>query len=169
MKSVIGTRENIQIIEEYSRGGLKVEILQYEKLLGLNRPSMAQAVYFMEKQNIRVRQVALYMNNEKVTIEKGAMSYFQGDLQMTSGVTLGNAVGRFVRGAVTGEQMAQPEYTGTGTLVLEPSFKHFLVLELAEQESIIIDDGMFYCAQGSVKVKAVRNQSQPLFPPARFL
>ena len=109
MKSVIGTRENIQIIEEYSRGGLKVEILQYEKLLGLNRPSMAQAVYFMEKQNIRVRQVALYMNNEKVTIEKGAMSYFQGDLQMTSGVTLGNAVGRFVRGAVTGEQMAQPE------------------------------------------------------------
>ena len=159
MKSVIGTRENIQIIEEYSRGGLKVEILQYEKLLGLNRPSMAQAVYFMEKQNIRVRQVALYMNNEKVTIEKGAMSYFQGDLQMTSGVTLGNAVGRFVRGAVTGEQMAQPEYKGTGTLVLEPSFKHFLVLELAEQESIIIDDGMFYCAQGSVKVKAVSQKN----------
>ena len=78
---------------------------------------------------------------------------------MTSGVTLGNAVGRFVRGAVTGEQMAQPEYTGTGTLVLEPSFKHFLVLELAEQESIIIDDGMFYCAQGSVKVKAVSQKN----------
>lgn len=132
-----------------------MEVLEYEKLLGLSHPAMAQQIYFMEKQNVRVRQIALYLNNEKVTIEKGAMSYFQGNLQMVSGVTAGNALGRFVRGAVTGEQMAQPEYTGTGLLVLEPSFKHFLVLELANNESIIVDDGMFYCSQGSVTVKAV--------------
>lgn len=155
MKTAKGTRENIEIIEEYTSGGLKVEVLEYEKLLGLSNPTMAQQIYFMEKQNIRVRQIALYLNNEKVTIEKGAMSYFQGNIQMVSGVTVANALGRLVRGAVTGEQMAQPEYTGTGLLVLEPSFKHFLVLELAQNESIIIDDGMFYCAQGSVTVKAV--------------
>lgn len=120
---------------------------------------MAQQVYFMEKQNIRVRQIALYLNNEKVTIEKGAMSYFQGNLQMVSGVTIGNALGRMMRGAVTGEQMAQPEYSGTGLLVLEPSFQHFLVLELAPGESIIIDDGMFYCAQGSVTVRTVSQRN----------
>ncbi len=159
MKNAIGTRENIQVIEDYTSGGLRVEILQYDKLLGLNRPSMAQMVYFMEQQNIKIRQIALYLNNEKVTIEKGAMSYFQGDIQMVSGVTIGNALGRMVRGAVTGEQMAQPEYSGTGLLVLEPSFKHFLVLELAENESVIIDDGMFYCAQGGVTVKTVSQKN----------
>lgn len=159
MKTATGTRENIKVIEEYSSNGLRVEVLEYQKLLGISNTSMAQAVYFMEKQNIRVRQIALYLNNEKVTIEKGAMSYFQGDIQMVSGVTLGNALGRMVRGAVTGEQMAQPEYTGTGLLVLEPSFKHFLVMELADRESIIIDDGMFYCAQGSVKVKTVAQRN----------
>lgn len=159
MRTAIGTRENIKVIEEYSSGGLRVEILEYEKLLGLSNTAMAQSVYFMEKQNIRVRQIALYLNNDKVTIEKGAMSYFQGNLQMVSGVTVGNALGRLVRGAVTGEQMAQPEYTGTGLLVLEPSFKHFLVMELADRESIIIDDGMFYCAQGSVTVKAVAQRN----------
>lgn len=78
---------------------------------------------------------------------------------MISGVTAGNALGRLVRGAVTGEQMSQPEYVGTGTLVLEPSFKHFLVLELAPGESIIIDDGMFYVAQGSVQVKTVAQKN----------
>ena len=159
MKTATGTRENIRIIEEYTSGGLRVEVLEYEKLLGISNASMAQQVYFMEKQHIRVRQIALYLNNDKVTIEKGAMSYFQGNIQMVSGVTLGNALGRMVRGAVTGEQMAQPEYTGSGLLVLEPSFKHFLVLELAERESIIIDDGMFYCAQGSVTVKAVSQRN----------
>lgn len=159
MKTAIGTRENVKILEEFESGGLRVEVLEYEKLLGLSNSYMAEQVYFMEKQNIRIRQIALYLNNEKVTIEKGAMSYFQGNIEMVSGVTLGNALGRFVRGAVTGEQMAQPEYTGTGLLVLEPSFKHFLVLELAPNESVIVDDGMFYCAQGSVTVKAVSQKN----------
>lgn len=159
MRNATGTRENIKILETYESGGLRVEVLEYQKLLGISNAAMAQQVYFMEKQNIRVRQIALYLNNDKVTIEKGAMSYFQGNLQMVSGVTVGNALGRMIRGAVTGEQMAQPEYTGTGMLVLEPSFKHFLVLELAPNESIIIDDGMFYCAQGSVTVKAVSQRN----------
>ena len=159
MKSAIGTRENVRVINQFESGGLRVEVLEYDKLLGLTNANMAQQVYFMEKQNIRVRQIALYLNNEKVTIEKGAMSYFQGNIEMVSGVTLGNALGRMIRGAVTGEHMAQPEYTGTGLLVLEPSFKHFLVLELAQGESIIVDDGMFYCAQGSVTVKAVAQQN----------
>jgi uncharacterized protein (AIM24 family) len=159
MKTAVGTREHVRVIEEYESGGLRVEILEYEKLLGLQNPGMAQRLYFMEKQHIRARQIALYLNQEKVTIEKGAMSYFQGNIQMVSGVTVGNALGRLVRGAVTGEQMAQPEYTGTGLLVLEPSFRHFLVLELAPREAVIIDDGMFYCAQGGVTVRAVAQRS----------
>ncbi len=155
MRKAIGTRENIRVLEEFESGGLRVEVLEYEKLCGLTNPYMAQDVYFMEQQHIRARQIALYLNNEKVTIERGAMSYFQGNIQMVSGVTAGNAIGRMLRGAVTGEQMAQPEYTGTGMLVLEPSFRHFLVLELARGERIIVDDGMFYCAQGSVDVRVV--------------
>lgn len=159
MKSAIGTRENIKILEQFENGGLRVEILQYDKLLGLTNAQMAEQIYFMEQQNIHVRQIALYLDNDKVTIEKGAMSYFQGDIEMVSGVTLGNALGRLVRGAVTGEHMSQPEYTGTGLLVLEPSFKHFLVLRLDKGESVIVDDGMFYCAQGSVTVKAVSQRN----------
>lgn len=159
MKSAIGTRENVRIIQQFENNGLRVEILEYQKLLGISDTAMAQRVYFMEQQNIRVRQIALYLNNEKVTVEKGAMSYFQGNLEMVSGVTLGNAIGKMFRASVTGEQMAQPEYRGTGMLVLEPSFKHFLVLQLAPGESIIVDDGMFYCAQGSVTVRTVSQKS----------
>ena len=55
----------------------------------------------------------------------------------------------------TGEQIAQPEYKGTGYVVLEPSFKHFLLLNL-DNEDIIVDKGMFYCAQKSVKVSLTK-------------
>ena len=155
MNSAVGTRKNVKITQQFENGGLRVEILEYQKLLGVSNSSTAQRVFFMEQQNIRVRQIALYLNNEKVTVEKGAMSYFQGDLQMVSGVTVGNALGKMVKASVTGETMSQPEYTGTGMLVLEPSFRHFLVLQLGPGESIVVDDGMFYCAQGSVQVKVI--------------
>ena len=155
MNSAVGTRKNVKITQQFENGGLRVEILEYQKLLGVSNSSTAQRVFFMEQQNIRVRQIALYLNNEKVTVEKGAMSYFQGDLQMVSGVTVGNALGKMVKASVTGETMSQPEYTGTGMLVLEPSFRHFLVLQLGSGESIVVDDGMFYCAQGSVQVKVI--------------
>ena len=48
----------------------------------------------MEKQNIRARQIAIYLENDSVEIEPGAMSYFKGNLEMVSGVTAGNVLGR---------------------------------------------------------------------------
>jgi len=159
MYSSIGTRENVKVIEKYENAGMAVEILEYEKLMGLSNIRMAQSIYFMEKQNIRVRQIAIHLNNDKCTIEAGAMSYFRGNLSMVSGLTVGNAIGKMFKGAMTGEQAAQPEYQGTGLLVLEPSFKHFLVLELQQNERIIVDKGMFYCAQGGVVVKPVIQKS----------
>ena len=63
---------------------------------------------------------------------------------------MGNALGRVFSSITTGEQIAQPEYKGTGYVVLEPSFKHFLLLNL-DNEDIIVDKGMFYCAQKKCK------------------
>ena len=154
MRSAVGTRENIKIIDSYERGGLSIEIMEYERLMGSTDTNMAQRLYFMSEQNMKLRQVAIYLNNDKVTVEKGTMSYYYGDLEMVSGVTLENMVGKFIKSRITGEKMSQPEYTGTGMLVLEPSFRHFLVLDLEPNESIIVDDGMFYCAQGTVRVTA---------------
>ncbi len=155
IRNPIGTRENIRILDTSTNAGLKVEVLEYQKLMGLSSAALAPTIYFMEKQNIRVRQIALSITNDSVKVEPGAMSYFQGNIEMVSGVTAGNIVGRVFSSMTTGEAIAQPEYKGTGLLVLEPSFKHFIVLELEKGEQIIVDKGMFYCAQGSVEVKPV--------------
>ncbi len=150
--NAIGTRENIKIIDSASHGGVKIDIMEYQKLMGSTNTQAAMDLYFMEKQNIRVRQAAVYIENDMVTVQPGAMSYFQGPLEMVSGLTPGNALGRLFSGAVTGEGAAQPEYKGSGMLVLEPTFNHLLLLQL-DREEIIVDKGMFYCAQGGVTVK----------------
>lgn len=158
MISAVGTRENIKIIDQAESGGVRIEVMEYQKLLGSTNTSAAVDLYYMEKQNMRCRQIAIYLDHSSMTVEPGAMSYFRGDLEMTSGVTAGNALGRLFSGAVTGEGMAQPEYRGTGMLVLEPSFRHFLILQL-EKEEVVVDKGMFYCAQGGITVKAVAQRS----------
>ena len=42
----------------------------------------------------------------------------------------------------------------TGEVWLEPSFKHYILLELKNEE-IIVDKGMFYCCSGGVDVKNI--------------
>ncbi len=158
MRSAIGTRENIRIIDTAEANGCKIEIMEYERLLGSTNTNAAEDMYFMEKQNMRARQAAIYLEDSSVKIEPGAMSYFTGKLEMVSGVTAGNALGRIFSSATTGESIAQPEYKGTGMLVLEPSFKHFLLIEM-EKEEIIVDKGMFYAAQGGIEVKSIMQKN----------
>lgn len=43
---------------------------------------------------------------------------------------------------MTKESAIKPEYTGTGTLVLELTFKHILLIDVGDwNQSIIIEDG----------------------------
>lgn len=157
--NAIGTRENVKVIASDTFGGMTVEVLQYEELRGMNDIGMAQSLWFMKQENMKVKQIAIYLENDGCKVEPGAMSYFQGNLEMVSGMTLGNAVGKIFSGTVTGEKAAQPEYKGTGMVVLEPSFKHFLTLILEPGERIIVDKGMFYCAQSSVTVRPIMNRN----------
>ena len=155
----IGTRNNIDVIQRISYGGVDIEILEYQKLLGCRNLNNVGLMWFMEQQNVKVRQIVCYINNDSVRIQAGAMSYFQGALNMVSGVTVGNAIGKMFKASVTGETMAQPVYKGSGMLVLEPSFRHFLPFTLEAGETVIVDKGMFYVTSESVKVEPVLQKS----------
>ena len=56
--------------------------------------------------------------------------------------------------------MIKPEYTGDGTLVLEPTYKHIILLDLDEWgNSIVLDDGLFLACESTLKQKAVRRKT----------
>lgn len=151
----IGTRSNIEVLQRINYNGVQLEILEYQKLLGCRSLHNVSTMWFMEQQNVKVRQIVAYINNDAVRIQAGAMSYFQGPLNMVSGVTVGNAIGKMFKAAVTGETVSQPVYSGSGMLVLEPSFRHFLPFTLEAGETVIVDKGMFYVTSESVRVEPI--------------
>lgn len=80
-----------------------------------------------------------------------------GDVKATTGIKgVGDFVKKIGRGAVTGEDAIKPEYKGTGKIVLEPTYKHIVLLDLADwNESVVLDDGLFLACEAHLKHKTV--------------
>ena len=131
-------------------------VIEYLRDLSVT-PSDAQTAYFCNAMNVRKRQVICDTSKANVTVQAGAMQWMVGNVHATTGLKgVGDLFGKAVRGKVTGESAITPEYTGEGILVLEPTYKHLLLLDLEDWNgSIVLDDGLFLACDSSLKHKAV--------------
>lgn len=120
-------------------------------------PGNAETAYFCNAMNVRKRQVICDISKANVTVQAGAMQWMVGNVHATTGLKgVGDLFGKAVRGKVTGESAIKPEYTGDGIMVLEPTYKHLLLLDLADwNDSIVLDDGLFLACDSKLKHKAV--------------
>lgn len=132
------------------------QVIEYLRDLSVF-PSEAQTAYFCNEMNVRKRQVICDVSKANITLQAGAMQWMAGDVKATTGIKgVGDLFGKAVRGKVTGESAIKPEYTGTGTLVLEPTYKHLLLIEVDDWNgSIVLDDGLFLACDSRLKHKAV--------------
>ncbi len=125
-------------------------------------PANATTEYFMSKMGVHRRQVAIELNgNNSAIIQAGAMQWMAGNVQATSGVKgVGDLLGKMVKGAVTKESAVKPEYVGNGWLVLEPTYKFIILIDVANWGAgITIEDGMFYACSGTVKNSVVSRKN----------
>ena len=120
-------------------------------------PATAATAYFSSKMNVRRRQLVCDLSQSAVTVQAGAMQWSVGNVNATTGVKgVGDLLSKAVRGSVTGESAIKPEYTGTGMLVLEPTYKYILLLDVAQWgNNIVLDDGIFLACYSSLQHKAV--------------
>lgn len=144
--------DNVEIIEEL--GAFKV--VEYKRDLSVNH-STAQEAYYASEMNVRRRQLVCDINLSNITIQAGAMQWMVGDVKATTGVKgIGDFIGKSFRGSVTKESAIKPEYTGTGKLVLEPTYKYILLIDVDDWNgSLIIEDGLFLACDSELKHKAV--------------
>lgn len=142
---------NIKVVQEL--GGFKV--LEHQKDLSVS-PFNSVEEYFAAKMNVKKRQVLIDLNGDSYTIQAGAMQWMNGNISASSGVKgVGNFLGKMVSSAVTGESAVKPEYSGTGSLMLEPTYRHVLLLDVAQWGSLVLDDGLFLACQSSLNHKVV--------------
>ena len=131
-------------------------VVEYQRDLSV-MPETAMEAFYASQMNVRKRQVVCDVSKSNVTVQAGAMQWMVGNVKATTGINgVGDLFGKAVRGSVTGESAIKPEYTGDGTLVLEPTYQHILLLDLSKWNgSVVLDDGLFLACESSLKHKAV--------------
>ena len=96
-------------------------VIEYLRDLSVT-PGSAMTAYYCNEMNVRKRQVLCDLAQADITVQAGAMQWMVGDVKATTGVKgVGDLLGKAIRGKATGESAIKPEYTGSGTLVLEPT------------------------------------------------
>lgn len=144
--------DNVKVTENL--GPFKV--VEFQRELSVNHLT-AQTAYYAAEMNVRRRQLVCDVSQSNITVQAGAMQWMAGDVKATTGIKgVGDFLGKTFRGKVTKESAIKPEYTGTGTLVLEPTYKHILLIDVGDwNESIIIEDGLFLACDSALKHKTV--------------
>ena len=131
-------------------------VIEYQKDISV-LPQDAINAYYCSQMNIRKRQVVCDVKKSNVTVQAGSMQWFVGDVTANTGIKgVGDLLSKAVRGSVTKESSIKPEYTGDGTLVLEPTYKHILLLDVSDWGgTIVLDDGLFLACESSLRHKTI--------------
>lgn len=132
------------------------QIVEYQRDLSVS-PGSAMVAYYSSQMNVKKRQLVCDISKSNVTVQAGAMQWMLGNVSATTGIKgVGDLLGKAVRGKVSGESAIKPEYTGDGILVLEPTYKHLILMDAADWGgSIVLDDGLFLACDSNLKHKAV--------------
>lgn len=144
--------DDVNVLTEF--GAFKV--IEWKRDLSVTAVTAATA-YFASEMNVRRRQVICDLSQAPITVQAGAMQWSVGHVNCTTGVKgVGDLFGKALRGAVTNESAIKPEYDGTGLLVLEPTYRYIIVLDVADWgNNIVLDDGLFLACYSSLEHKAV--------------
>ncbi len=144
--------DDIKILD--SKGAFTV--LEYQRDLSVTLETAA-AAYFANAMNVKKRQIMCDLSKSSVTVQAGAMQWTAGDANAVTGVKgVGDFFGKLAKAAVTNESAIKPEYQGTGTLVLEPTYKHLVLVDVASfGGSVVLDDGLFLACESSLKQSVV--------------
>lgn len=137
-------------------------VLEYTRDISVD-PSYASKAYYASKMNVRKRQVIASLNNNSVILQAGAMQWYAGNIEVQTNVKgAGDMVKKMFSASATGETAIKPKYSGSGLLVLEPTYKYILLENLDEWTSgggLVIEDGLFLASDENVKMSVTARKS----------
>lgn len=157
MKSNLkGLEQNRTLIANMGNDRVNFEVFERNSLNGGSSFQEAVGLYFLREANTKLKEVKITLKNGGVRLEPGALYYQLGEIAMESKVGGLAGFGKSLfKSMVTSEPMFKPEYVGSGELYLEPTFGHYALIEL-ENETVVVDDGVFYACEMGVEVGAER-------------
>lgn len=152
MYAIKNFEQNENIKELANLGAFKV--IEHQVDLSVSKENAIQE-YYSSKMNVKRKQLICDLSISNVTLQAGSMQWMVGDVVMGAGIkSAGDLLGKMFKGAVSKEGAIKPEYSGTGKVILEPTYKHIILLDVSDWGgSVTVEDGMFLAMESSVSQK----------------
>ncbi len=117
----------------------------------------ASTAYYASKMNVHKKQVVIELAGTGAVLQAGAMQMILGNIESATNIKgAGDFAKKLIGSKVTGETAVKPKYTGSGTLVLEPTYKYILLEDMAEWGGgFVIEDGLFLACSDTVDMKVI--------------
>jgi uncharacterized protein (AIM24 family) len=156
--------ESLEVIQSVtSKSGFSVEIVAYKQLRGAAELETASSLYHAQQSGLKLKHVRIKLNNGTATIESGALYFMKGNIKIEAKAGGSGGLSGLAKGIagklLANETVFRPQYIGTGEIYLEPTFSHFIVVELGEKQALIAEKGMYFCSEGSVAVSVELNKN----------
>ncbi len=149
--------KNRNLTEIASMGNFHV--LEHEKDLSVSAYS-ALDYYFASKMNVRKRQLMLDFENSSYIVQAGAMQWMSGDITTDTNVKgVGDFLGKMASAAVTKESAVKPIYRGNGCMMLEPTYRYILLVDVSKWGTMVLDDGLFLACDASLTQQTVARRN----------
>ncbi|WP_193140862.1 MULTISPECIES: AIM24 family protein [unclassified Meridianimarinicoccus] len=94
-----------------------------------------------------MRQIRVDLQNETIRAARGALSNYSGSITFTPRLP---ALRDILRSLFAHESRVRPYYTGTGSVLLQPSLAGFHVFELQGDEKWILEPGEYWASEANV-------------------
>lgn len=148
-------RTSQKLIDSMENNRVKFEIFERDSLRGSNSVNDATQLFFIQNANIRLKTAKITLKKDSsVNLESGALHFMKGDIKIENKIGGMKGLGKkLFNKATTGEDTFKPTFSGNGEIVLEPTFGHYALITL-DNEEIIVDDGVFYACESTVEVGA---------------
>lgn len=102
-----------------------------------------------------MRQVAITVRDEVVRARRGALSNMRGQITLTPKLP---RVRDVFRSIFTDEARIRPYYSGSGSILLQPSLGGYHVLDVTEDEGWILEPGVYWASEGTVELGLFRER-----------
>jgi uncharacterized protein (AIM24 family) len=96
-----------------------------------------------------MRQIRIDISNETVRARRGALSNMRGNIQL---VPRPPSPRDLFRSLFTSEARIRPYYTGTGSILLQPSLGGYHILTVCKDERWILEPKVYWASDGDVRL-----------------
>lgn len=147
--------DQIQVVDRIEKRDMTIEIVEYKQLKGSQSPITAMEMMFAQQSGMKLRQVRVTLRGGSIKTEAGALYFSKGHISCDTQIGgISGALGKMFKSTLNSESTFKPVYSGEGEMYLEPTFNHFIMLEI-DNDSVIVDKGFFYCCSAGMKVEPV--------------